>query len=313
MVAIFALVNHMVLMVVLVLTIGIVTADPYANRKWSKCSVRCGIGTRTRVDKNGANKQKIPCHTHSCVPVVGKCRGDLVFVLDSSQSIKALQWFIVKQFVMDIIRGLNVNAKQTRVGVVVYSTWVEDVFHLQQHDDVDVMLKTVWEIGYMAGVTNTAGGIKSMRHMMARYKRSNVKQIAIIVTDGKSNLDDEFTIPEANKAKKENIEILVVELGWYSISVFLMSIYRPIVFAALEKASTSLCISSAEWVTLSSANSSSLISIRVVLVFALKCVMMSRPATALASHGSKLIEACLGNALRDGVQSFMVYVVRDVE
>jgi len=92
--------------------------------------------------------------------VVGKCRGDLVFVLDSSQSIKALQWFIVKQFVMDIIRGLNVNAKQTRVGVVVYSTWVEDVFHLQQHDDVDVMLKTVWEIGYMAGVTNTAGGIK---------------------------------------------------------------------------------------------------------------------------------------------------------
>ena len=31
------------------------------------------------------------------------------------------------------------------------------------------------------------------------------------------------------------------------------------------------------------------------------------------SHGCNLIEVCLGNALRDVVQSFMIYVARDVE
>ena len=64
-----------------------------------------------------------------------------------------------------------------------------------------------------------------------------------------------------------------VELGWYSTSVFSMLIFRPNFFDASEKASTIFVISSAECATsaLSSANSSSLISIRVVLVFALKC------------------------------------------
>ena len=61
---------------------------------------------------------------------------------------------------MDVIRGLKVGANQTRVGCVVYSTWVNDVFHLQQHYDVDVMVKEVWTYPHMAGVTNTAGGIK---------------------------------------------------------------------------------------------------------------------------------------------------------
>ena len=40
-----------------------------------------------------------------------------------------------------------------------------------------------------------------------------------------------------------------------------------------------------------------------------------RPAIALAisSIVGNLIEACLGNALRDVVQSFVIYVARDIE
>ena len=74
-----------------------------------------------------------------------------------------------------------------------------------------------------------------------------------------------------------------VELGWYSISVFLMLIFRPNFFDISEKASTIFCISSAECATsaLSSANSSSLISIRVVLVFALKCATLNRSVLCL--------------------------------
>ncbi|KAK2185178.1 hypothetical protein NP493_244g03000 [Ridgeia piscesae] len=62
-----------------------------------------------------------------------------------------------------------------------------------------------------------------------------------------------------------------------------MLIFKPNFFDASEKAFTIFCISSAEWATsaLSSANSSSLISIRVVLVFTLKCATLNRSAFCL--------------------------------
>ena len=49
-----------------------------------------------------------------------------------------------------------------------------------------------------------------MRHMMEKYGRRDVDHIAIILTDGKPNLDYHKTVPEARKAKKQNIEIIAV-------------------------------------------------------------------------------------------------------
>ena len=46
----------------------------------------------------------------SCVFVVsGDCAADVVFVVDSSASIGLLNWFTMKQFVMDIVQGLTVG------------------------------------------------------------------------------------------------------------------------------------------------------------------------------------------------------------
>ena len=49
-----------------------------------------------------------------------------------------------------------------------------------------------------------------MREMMAEYSRPDVQQIAIILTDGVSNIDGGRTIPEADQAKAENINIFVI-------------------------------------------------------------------------------------------------------
>jgi len=45
---------------------------------------------------------------------------------------------------------------------------------------------------------------------MAKYRRPDVHQLAILVTDGPSNIAKDRTIPQANEAKKEQIEIFVV-------------------------------------------------------------------------------------------------------
>jgi len=91
--------------------------------------------------------------------VPGDCRGDIVFIIDSSSSIGEPNWFITKQFVIDIIRGMKISADQTRVGVISFSTQVFVNFHLQEYYDVDVMADKVWALPYIAGVTNTPDGI----------------------------------------------------------------------------------------------------------------------------------------------------------
>ena len=46
--------------------------------------------------------------------------------------------------------------------------------------------------------------------MVEEYRRPDVQQIAIVLTDGVSNIDETRTIPEAEQAKDENIEIFVI-------------------------------------------------------------------------------------------------------
>ena len=50
-------------------------------------------------------------HTHAAISivVVGDCKADVIFVLDSSGSIGFMNWFHVKQFVMDVVKGLKVR------------------------------------------------------------------------------------------------------------------------------------------------------------------------------------------------------------
>ena len=49
-----------------------------------------------------------------------------------------------------------------------------------------------------------------MRNMCNKNRREGKKQIAIVLTDGMSNVDDQRTIKEAQLAKDDGIEIIVI-------------------------------------------------------------------------------------------------------
>ena len=91
--------------------------------------------------------------------MVGDCHRDVVFILDSSTSLEKLDWYVIKQFVTDFIRGLKIIDDQTRVGVVSFSTTAVTNFHLKQYYDVDEMAKKIWDMPFLSGGTNTADGI----------------------------------------------------------------------------------------------------------------------------------------------------------
>lgn len=69
---------------------------------------------------------------------------DVVFVLDSSYKVGALNWDITKQLVIDVIGLLDVsdNDGAVRVGVISYATFVENAVPLGDYDSkADLQVK----------------------------------------------------------------------------------------------------------------------------------------------------------------------------
>ncbi|KAK2174915.1 hypothetical protein NP493_767g00011 [Ridgeia piscesae] len=195
-------------------------ADPYRNSVWSPCTEDCGWGTRSRDNEFNNETQTINCHTLACPAVKGECRGDIVFILDSSGSIGDFNWHIAKQFAIDVMRGLKVGANQSHIGSIIYSPEVEVVFNLTQFDEVADIEDNMWSMPYISGTTNTADGLEALTVMVKDHGRGDAQPIAILLTDGISNVDANLAVPNAEYAKDNNIVLFVVGEycecdGWY--------------------------------------------------------------------------------------------------
>ena len=105
--------------------------------------------------------------------------------------------------------------------------------------------------------------------------------------------------------------MVIVEFGWNITSVFLMLILRPNFDDALANASTILWISSAECAigALSSAKGSSLTSIFVVFVFALKCATVQNP---FLTAQSTQIKSVISVPIKDFIHHYPRALFNDI-
>ncbi|XP_041374199.1 uncharacterized protein LOC121387240 [Gigantopelta aegis] len=141
---------------------------------------------------------------------------DLVIILDSSTSVTDVNFIKMKNFVKDLLKNVDLDSGAVRVGVVIYSTRVSVMFHLNQHKSRRAYMRAVDEIPYQYGSTNTAGGLKTMRTEMFTKQngdRRRVKNVCIVVTDGVSNINARSTVPEAERARAEGIHIYAIGIG----------------------------------------------------------------------------------------------------
>lgn len=146
---------------------------------------------------------------------------DLVFVLDSSGSIRDNNpdddsydnYQLLLNFVISIVNELPIGQDETRVGVVVFSNLAESVIYLNDHNDKASLVAAISNIEYIGGNTNTSGGLLLMRteqFTAGNGDRESVPNIAIVITDGVSTFDRNRTIPEANAAKRDGVQIYSV-------------------------------------------------------------------------------------------------------
>ncbi|XP_037606965.1 matrilin-3a [Sebastes umbrosus] len=116
---------------------------------------------------------------------------DLVFIIDSSRSVRPGEFEKVKIFLADMVDTLDVGSDVTRVAVVNYASTVKIEFFLKSHFNKPDMKKAISRIEPLAAGTMTGLAIKTAvneaftEQSGARPRSRKITKVAIIVTDGR--------------------------------------------------------------------------------------------------------------------------------
>ena len=122
----------------------------------------------------------------------------------------------MKEFVADIVKNADIDSGHVRVGLLVYSTDVSIQFHLRRFKRKVDVLDAIKRVPYRPGDTNTAGALRALwSQMFTNYygDRTDAHNIAILITDGISNINSYRTEIEANTAKSRAVHIYAVGIG----------------------------------------------------------------------------------------------------
>ena len=137
----------------------------------------------------------------------------MVFLLDSSASIREHNFNRMKNFVKDVVKLLSMENCDYRFGLSKFAISALPEFYLNEYEDTTNVLNAVDELGYIYGNTDTAEAIRQTREDYFRKEkgdRPDARNMIVLVTDG---LDNAHTIrrhAEAVKTKIAGIGLLPI-------------------------------------------------------------------------------------------------------
>uniref|UniRef100_A0A8C0HQK9 Matrilin 2 n=1 Tax=Buteo japonicus TaxID=224669 RepID=A0A8C0HQK9_9AVES len=143
-------------------------------------------------------------------------RLDLVFIIDSSRSVRPYDFEKVKEFILTILQFLDISPDATRVGLIQYGSTVKHEFSLKtfrRKQDIERAVKRMMHLatGTMTGLAiQYAVNIAFSESEGARPLKQNVPRIIMIVTDGRPQ--DPVT-EIATKARNSGILIFAIGVG----------------------------------------------------------------------------------------------------
>lgn len=122
-------------------------------------------------------------------------------------------WNLLIEFIIEIIDEMEIAPDAVHVGVVRFSDVGESVINLGELDNKAALKNAIRQIDYVGGNTNTSGGLRVMTNEQFNRRggdRPGVRNVAIILTDGKSTFDKQRTISDAIYARNSGIDIYAV-------------------------------------------------------------------------------------------------------
>lgn len=136
---------------------------------------------------------------------------ELVFVIDSSESVGPENFEIIKDFVNALVDRVTVGRNATRIGLVLYSLEVKLVFNLARYVNKQDIKQAIGNIPYMGEGTYTGTAIRKATQEAFYSSRVGVSKVAIVITDGQTDKREPVKLDIAvREAHAANIEMFAL-------------------------------------------------------------------------------------------------------
>ncbi|XP_010889215.1 collagen, type XXVIII, alpha 2a isoform X1 [Esox lucius] len=133
---------------------------------------------------------------------------ELVFVIDSSESVGPENFEIIKDFVTALVDRTTVGRNATRIGLVLYSLDVHLEFNLARYMTKQDIKQAIRKMPYMGEGTYTGTAIRKATQDAFYSARTGVKKVAIVITDGQTDKREPVKLDIAvREAHAANIEM----------------------------------------------------------------------------------------------------------
>ena len=124
-----------------------------------------------------------------------------------------------KAFAENVTNTFAIGPEDTQVGAIVFSNIANISFQLNSSTDRSGVVERIRDIEYIGSSTNTAAALRTLRldvlttEAGARPQTLAIPRVAIVVTDGRSNVNESQTIPEAEAVRAAGIIVFAVGIG----------------------------------------------------------------------------------------------------
>ncbi|KAK0143717.1 Collagen alpha-1(XXVIII) chain [Merluccius polli] len=139
---------------------------------------------------------------------------ELVFVIDSSESVGPENFEIIKDFVTALVDRVTVGRNATRIGLVLYSLEVRVQFNLARYMNKQDVKQAIRHIPYIGEGTYTGTAIRKATQEAFYSSRAGVSKVAIVITDGQTDKREavklELAVREAHAANIEMFALGIV-------------------------------------------------------------------------------------------------------
>lgn len=112
-----------------------------------------------------------------------------MFIVDESGSIGTPNFQLVRTFLHSLVNGLEVGKNRVRVGIVTYNDNPRTQVDLDTFDHKSELLDFINILPYHGGGTNTGLALNYTKEnvfVSQKGSRKHVQQVAVVITDGKS-------------------------------------------------------------------------------------------------------------------------------
>ncbi|XP_051944830.1 collagen alpha-4(VI) chain-like [Hippocampus zosterae] len=145
---------------------------------------------------------------------------DVVFLVDSSGSIGNANFQEVREFLQNVVSGLNIGPDNVRVGLAQYNQNPVLEFSLLELADKNSLLAELGNLPYLGGGTQTGRAIDFIRTQLFNENAGSrasqgVPQIAVVITDGVSGDD---VVQPAMRLREHGVTVFAIGVGGANVN-----------------------------------------------------------------------------------------------